>query len=73
MDLKPLRGYINDSIDIKIGMVGLRFSKLYGALNTVGCGKRSFQDLSEYYPSIEWDILQVCNIPTRENTTNCSS
>ncbi|GAU97762.1 hypothetical protein RvY_09001 [Ramazzottius varieornatus] len=42
VDLKPLRGYINDSIDIKIGM-----------------------DLSEYYPSIEWDILQV---PARRHT-----
>lgn len=36
VDLKPIRGYINDSVDIKIGM-----------------------DLSEYYSSIEWDILEV--------------
>lgn len=36
VDLKPIRGYVDDNTEIKTGM-----------------------DLSEYYPSIEWDILQV--------------
>ncbi|XP_055335168.1 acetylcholine receptor subunit alpha-type unc-63-like [Paramacrobiotus metropolitanus] len=42
VDLKPIRGYHNDSVDIAIGM-----------------------DLSEYYPSIEWDIIAV---PARRHT-----
>ncbi|OQV13810.1 Acetylcholine receptor subunit beta-like 2 [Hypsibius exemplaris] len=42
VDLKPIRGYVDDKTEIKIGM-----------------------DLSEYYPSIEWDILHV---PARRHT-----